>query len=215
MRQTSMVKVNYDMLKTHFDNLVSGGFNNSTGLELIREEYEDAFNLNINRYDIQQTNLNNGRNPIKSIITLVNVGSYDERDVPTGIFGFNEVVYTNKIDVSDIKYLDDDTIGPYARWILESIDSIISKDTLYSDKYCGPQSELLYLYPLYLTFHTVSSIKGISFSALKDIFLELMEYYYEIDEKIFESMATNAYTIDTMKIYNTMTCDNTIHIMRR
>lgn len=207
---------NYENMKIHFDKLIKGGYPTSHGLESIRSVYEDTFNRKINLYDVYQTDLKVSTNPVGGLITLI--GPNDDT-LPEG-FIMNEdgkVYYVKQFTNDIMKDIDFKELKAYTNCIFYIMRDIVEFDAFKMGERFACTSPYLctvYAYPLYFTFHHIRDC----FPALldTDLFMDIMEKHYMDMEDIptvLNSLNDHKYTTDPNKIYNIMTCGNTIPII--
>lgn len=218
--------MSYFILKEHFDNLLKGRFPRSTGMEPIRDTYEESFGMNINLLDVYQTNVSIKNNPMHGIITLVGPEKEDTI-IPTGFISTrnSDVFYINHL-TEDIFMQNTDNEKYYINSVFNTIRDIIKRDRFYepSEELArkNPHCVLLYVYPFYLTFHHIAHTWP---EALKEkYFYNILESWYtditrdseynkSIIDKCLESIYQSKYTTNPNQVYSIMTCNNTIEII--
>lgn len=213
-----MSTTKYCDIMNHFNNLILGTYPRGTGYETIRTVYERAFDMNVNLQDIYETRLSIPTNPIKGIITLLGPDPKDEREIPTGLIGFDEssvfyvTHYTDDIfkDLSDIE-----EARFYIKSVFNTIYDIVKFDK-FDIKYArnNPYVTTLYSYPFYFTYHHVK--RCFPHLINDEVFFEIFEKYYsdsEYTKQVLESLNANEYSSIPESIYSAMTCKNTIQIV--
>lgn len=208
---------NYENMKIHFDKLIKGGYPPSHGLEPIRSVYEDTFNMKINLYDVYQTDLKVSTNPVGGLITLI--GPYND-NLPEG-FIMNEdgkVYYVKQFTNDIMKDIDKDALKEYTNCVFYCMREIVEFDAFKvgNERFASynPYLVTVFAYPLYFTFHHIKSC----FPTLldTDLFIDIIEKHYmdtEYAASVLNSLNDHKYTTDPNKIYNIMTCGNTIPII--
>ena len=213
-----MTQTGYAVLKTHFDKLFVGGYPGN-GLEQLRDVYQFAFNTKINLFDIYQTNLRVGNNPISKIVTLVGPAN---DDIKRGIIPCIDSV--NCVSVFDKNYLrglTEDNIASYVKAVYMAMDNIMCADPLYNipDGTVIDNPYLIFLRccPFYFTYHHILHVDPDMIYRCNDIFIDWLERRAICDsveeaQKVLESMATTKYSTTFEGIYSTLTCKNTVQL---
>ena len=214
MNNTTLSYPCYGALKTHFDKLVNINFlENPFATDLLKRLYLEAFGIKTGMYDVYRTNIYNCNNPIKSIVTFIG-DTESEKIPPEGVvMDYHGLVYVNVLNKSILNNGIE-----YINKIYKSIDDVVKLDILYRDidfAKNNPYCMLLRLIPFYKTFHHIKISKPDMMD--KDIFKALL-----LDEKIvnndddaellLKSISTGRYTDEPWRIYNTMTCNNSIRV---
>lgn len=210
-------KLHYDKI---IDHIIRDVDKESHSSDLIKKLYLEAFDINTDHFNIFRSAVNNTNNPICSMITFVDDG-YSENNIPPEgtTMDYVGLLYADVIPKKFI--INDNYKEEYIRKVFNTIIEIVKLDILYKDD-CfaqkNPYSLLLRLLPFYKTYHHIktSRISILDTDLFNAILCENNIVCNEDDASlILRSLDTSGwYTDEPWRIYNIMTCNNSIKVLR-
>lgn len=213
-----MITKAYANLKVHFDKFFKGGQPN-TGLESIRDIYEDGFGTPIHMYDIYQTPLQSARNYIDKLIILFGPERKD-KELKCGVIPYSdkEIAFVTVITNDFTK--GPDNVNPYIMEVFSTMWSVISYDVMagsldnMSHSADNPYKEFLAMSAFYLTFHHIKD--NFPDAVKSETLINILEKYYcsstEDAMKILDFLNKEKYNYCFDKVYYAMTCGNTVDL---
>lgn len=215
------MNTSYTVLKHHFNKLIMGGYPNNTGMEPLRDTYEEAFDKKIGLYDIYETAINNQHNPISYICTLI--GPDSDEEIPGGILwqdnGRNSIVSVNVFSENILKgNMEDKEADEYIISVYKAMHNVIQMDRFYkSDTIAknNPYMIAIKCIPLWFTFFHIQDCMPRLYN--RKVFKNLIEKYLysgSLSDDIISNIENSKYSEDLNKIYNSITYGNKIKLLR-